>query len=260
MSRVTAQDVSNWLILGARNGATAGLTRADPAPESMIVEPQTEAREPLFNVPGPALVVVLSIVASYALEALTGPDAAVAALGFSPADLDHGLWWRTVTIMFVHAGWAHAITNAVSALAFGPPVARALGSGVRGALLFFAFYLVCGVLSSLAYAVMHLHGTDIGVGASGAVSGLMGASSRMLGPRRGPLASIFSRPALSIGAGWVLTNAILSVTGVTPFQPGVRILWEAHIGGFLAGLLLIGFFVRLASPADPWSSDRTDVT
>lgn len=219
------------------------------------MDPQSNGREPLFNAPWPALVVVVSILGSYALEARPGGEALMSALAFAPADLDQGRWLHIVTVLFVHGGWAHAIVNALSALAFGSPVARATGTGPRGALLFFIFYLVCGALSSLSYAALHLHDAVPVVGASGAVSGLMGAASRMLGPRRTMVGPIFSRPVMSLGFGWILVNAILAVTGVTPLMAGARIAWEAHIGGFIVGVLLIGPFVRLAGP-----SDRADVT
>src|SRR6185295_11159369 len=107
-------------------------------------------------------------------------------------------WPRMVSMMFVHGGWAHAIMNALAALAFGPPVARLLGSDLRGAALFFLFYLVCGVLANLGYSLLHLGSIDPVVGASGAVSGLMGAATRLFGREQG-LSPILSRPVLSLG-------------------------------------------------------------
>ena len=99
------------------------------------------------------MVVVAAILGSYVLQSLVG---AGPELGFAPADLDHGHWSSLITMMFVHGGWLHAITNALAAFAFGPPVARLLGGGVRGAAVFFGFYLVCGVLANLGYAALHL--------------------------------------------------------------------------------------------------------
>ncbi len=134
--------------------------------------------------------------------------------------------------------------NALGALAFGAPVARLMGSGARGALGFFAFYLLSAALSSLGYAVLHLHDVNPVVGASGAVSGLMGAASRLFG-RGDQLAPIWSRPVISLGASWVIVNTLMAVFGATPFMPGAMIAWEAHIAGFLAGVLLIGPTARL---------------
>ena len=205
-------------------------------------------REPIINAPWPAVAVVLAILGSYAWQAwFAGGDAAIGALGFAPADLDRGRWQGLITVMFAHGGWTHAIMNALGALAFGPPVARLMGSSPRGALAFFAFYLVCGVLSTLGYAVMHLHAVEPVVGASGAVSGLMGAAARLF-DRGDQLAPVTSRAVLSVGLGWIVANALLAVFGAAPLTGGGRIAWEAHIAGFVLGVLLVGPFARLAGP------------
>lgn len=224
----------------------------------MDQQPEAERREPLFNAPLPSLILVAVILGSYAWESIWGGDAVISALAFAPVDLDQGRWLPVLTVMFVHGGWAHAIINALGALAFGPPVARAMGPRPRGVALFFIFYLVCGVLSTLAYAVMHLHDPEQVVGASGAISGLMGAASRMLGPSWAGLSPIVSRPVISIGFGWVLVNLLMVTTGATPFMAGARVAWEAHIAGFICGVLLAGPFVRLAAPDIPM--DRADLT
>lgn len=201
-------------------------------------------REPLLNAPWPSLVVVGAILISYAWQVtLGGGDAAALRLGFAPADLDQGRWSSLITVLFVHGAWAHAIMNAVAALAFGPPVARLLGENARGVAAFFGFYLLCGVVSCLGYAVLHLHDPAPVIGASGAVSGLMGGASRLLGggDRLWP---IRSRPVISLGLGWAAANAVLAVFSVTPFMPQAKIAWEAHIAGYVFGLLLIGPLAR----------------
>ena len=198
------------------------------------------AREPLLNAPWPSLAVVAAILLSYAWQVtLGGGEAAALNLGFAPADLDHGRWSGLITVLFVHGAWAHAIMNAVAALAFGPPVARLLGGNARGILAFFGFYLLCGVVSCLGYAALHLHDPEPVIGASGAVSGLMGGASRLLagGDRLSPLRS---KPVISLGLGWAAANAVLAVFSVTPFMPDAKIAWEAHIAGYVFGLLLIG--------------------
>ena len=70
--------------------------------------------------------------------------------------------------------------NSVAALAFGPPIARLMGTNARGAAAFFAFYLVCGALSGLGFVLLNPHNPGVLVGASGAVSGLLGAASRLI--------------------------------------------------------------------------------
>jgi membrane associated rhomboid family serine protease len=204
------------------------------------------AHEPLFNAPWPSLLAVAAIVGSYAWQsAVMSDDAAALAMGFAPADLGLGRWGRLFSMMFVHAGWTHAIMNALGALAFGPPVARLFGTQFRGAALFILFYLACGVLANLGYAAVHPGAAVPVVGASGAVSGLMGAATRLFGRERG-LSPILSQPVLSLGGGWVAVNLLLALFNVTPLMPGARIAWEAHVAGLLAGLLLIGPFWRLS--------------
>jgi membrane associated rhomboid family serine protease len=204
------------------------------------------AREPMFNAPWPALAIVAAILVGYALQAAFAPgDAGVQAWGFAPSDLDHGRWTGLITVMFVHGGWPHALMNALAALAFGPPVARLMGPGPKGPALYFLFYLTCGVIATLGYTAVHLHSDEPMVGASGAIAGLMGAAARLLGPEARPIAPVFSRPVISMGSAWLAVNALMAVFG-GPFMEGARVAWEAHIAGFVAGVLLLGPFARLA--------------
>jgi membrane associated rhomboid family serine protease len=203
------------------------------------------AREPLLNAPWASLVVVAAILLSYLLQSrLADGEGIILAWGFSPATLDQGRWSTLFTMMFLHGGWTHAITNAAGALAFGPPVARLLGDRAKGVIGFFAFYLLCGALACLGYAALNAHDPVPLIGASGAVSGLMGGASRLLG-QDGRLAPIWSRGAVSLGLAYIVVNALLALTGVTPLMPGAKIGWEAHIVGFLAGLVLVGPFARV---------------
>src|SRR4051812_692328 len=116
---------------------------------------QRPVREPMFNAPWPVTVVVVAIVGAYALQVLWGADAAVDRFGLHPALLWRGDFGALIAMLFLHGGWPHAIMNALAALAFGAPVARFLGTGPRGGAAFFAFYVLCGVLSGVGYAAMH---------------------------------------------------------------------------------------------------------
>ncbi|GAA0642967.1 rhomboid family intramembrane serine protease [Brevundimonas lenta] len=172
-------------------------------------------------------------------------------LAFRPASLTDGQWWPGVlTAMFLHAGWVHVSMNAVGALAFAPPVAR-LGSGLRGALGFLLFYIVCGVVAALGYGLIHLESQDIMVGASGAVFGLLGAAIRLLGRRDGTLRPLTDRRTLTTATALMVVNALIGLIGFVPGGEAAGIAWEAHAFGFLFGFLTIGLWTRLFGPPRP---------
>jgi len=209
----------------------------DPTPE-----PRPK-REPVFNAPLSALVLVALIVGGYALQTRFSMQAVVETMAFSPQGLAQGRWPTLFTALFVHGGWGHALINAAFALAFATPVARYVGDGPLGMVVFFSFYLLCGVLSSLGYAALHPGQAEPLVGASGAVSGLMGAASRLI-DGRGRVGRIFSSPVLGMGGAWLAVNLLVGLLGggFFPGTGGAAIAWEAHVAGFFAGVLLIGVF------------------
>jgi membrane associated rhomboid family serine protease len=203
-----------------------------------------EAAEPAVRAPLPALLLAASFLVLYAVQ-LTAPDpdTPIARFGFSPAELAEGRWTGLVTALFVHGGWAHAFLNALGCLAFGAPVARLFGAG-KGVVAFFAFFLVCGALASLGYAALHWGAPHVLIGASGAVSGLMGAASRLLDRRFG-LAPFTSRTVVSMALAWLFVNAVVALVGVGGVAGDAPIAWEAHLVGYAAGLILVGPVVRL---------------
>ncbi len=226
--------------------------RPEPQPQPWSGGPpprpdERPAHEPVFNAPWQAVAVVVLIVGGYALQRLFPVDAVLSAYAFAPVNLVPGRWETLITSIFLHGSWAHAMMNGAFALAFSAPLARLFGPKVEGALLFFAFYVLAGVLANLGYAAVHPGGQGLVVGASGAVSGLMGATSRILGGAEGRPGRIFSPPVLGMGGGWLAINLIIAVFGGS-FMPGTGnagVAWEAHVAGFVVGVLLIGPFARL---------------
>ena len=153
-----------------------------------------------------------------------------------------------VSSIFLHGSWAHALMNAGAALAFGTPVARYFGLGPRGVFVFTIFYLLCGGLASLGYGLSNMQGTALMVGASGAVSGLVGGATRLMGGGGEP--GPFLHPTvISMSIGWIAVNLLLAVVGFAPGLGNAGVAWEAHIFGYVAGLLLVGLFGRVARPA-----------
>ena len=204
------------------------------------------AKEPLFNAPWQAVAVTVLIVVGYGVQTLFPADAVLSAYAFAPTNLAPGRWETVITAIFLHGSWAHALMNGAFALAFATPVARFFGPKLEGALLFFGFYILAGVLANLGYAALHLGSHEPLVGASGAVSGFMGASARLIGGR-GRVGPTFSRPVLALGGGWIAVNLIIAVVGGS-FFPGAGaagVAWEAHLAGFAVGVLLIGPLGRL---------------
>ena len=204
-----------------------------------------QQREPPFRGPWPVWTIAGLILASYAVQSFfLDVNTAARVYGLTPAELARGRWTPLFTALFIHGSWAHAGMNALGALAFGAPTARILGLGVRGGVAFFLLYLTCGVLSSLGYAAFHWHDLMPLAGASGAVSGLLGASTRLIEHRPG-LSPLASRTVVASTAAWI---AITMVMGLMHYAPGigdVQVAWEAHIAGYFAGLLLIQPWVAI---------------
>ncbi|MFI4934064.1 MAG: rhomboid family intramembrane serine protease [Caulobacterales bacterium] len=207
------------------------------------------AREPLINAPWTILTLCLGLVALYVAQGLLLSDSQVKQLALSPATLRAGDWQGLFTSLFLHGSWPHVLMNSVAVLAFGPPVARLMGTGARGAPTFALFYLTCGVIAGLGYVVLNLNDAQPLVGASGAISGLLGAASRLI-QGRGRIGPIFGSTVLGMGAAWIIVNVILGVSGLTPGANGMTVAWQAHVVGYIAGVLLIGPFARLAGAQD----------
>ena len=166
-----------------------------------------------------------------------------------PAELDVVPAWATVfTSMFMHGSWMHLIGNMLYLWIFGNNVEDAMGH-VR----FVIFYLLCGFTAFLAQSLPDPQSTFPMVGASGAISGVLGAYL-MLYPHARILVviplGIFLYPT-RLPAGWVLAfwfllQILSSALAGNQQQGGVA--FGAHIGGFVTGLVLIPFFKHKSHP------------
>ena len=164
--------------------------------------------------------------------------------GQLPPDLSLVAPWMTIfTSMFMHGGWMHLIGNMLYLWIFGDNVEDAMGHG-----RFVVFYLVCGVAAVFAQALPEPTSTVPMVGASGAISGVLGAYL-LLYPHAHVLVVIpfgFYFHPMRIPAGLVLVLwfglQLLSNLMAQPGQGGVA--FRAHIGGFVAGMILIAIFKR----------------
>lgn len=140
-----------------------------------------------------------------------------------------------LTYMFLHGDWIHLIGNMLFLWVFGDNVEDAMGH-----LRFLVFYLVCGVFAGLTHALMMPGSPDALIGASGAVSGVISAYL-MLHPRvRVWVLALKFIPlrisaALALGL-WIVFQVVMLFV---PQIPGAATAWWAHIGGLVAGAVLI---------------------
>jgi membrane associated rhomboid family serine protease len=160
-----------------------------------------------------------------------------------------------VTSMFLHGGFLHIAGNMLYLWIFGNNVEDSMGH-----IRFIVFYLCCGIIASYTHALANAASTVPMIGASGAVSGVLGAYL-LLYPRARVLTLIafglyirtVEVPAMFVLGFWFVLqflNALLSA------GTGGGVAWYAHIGGFVAGILLIGIFKRRGVPW--WSRKRDD--
>ena len=167
-----------------------------------------------------------------------------------------------ITHQFLHGGWWHLGLNTLGLVLFGTGVARRLGAdgavpgaaGTANRVVFLAFFLACGVAGGLTYVLLEPGSARPLIGASGAVSGLMGAAMRFAlrrfapyGVGEGPLAPVLSAPILFVTVTYVATNAVAAFGIGLPGVPAGAIGWHAHIGGYLFGVLTFPFYDRLAT-------------
>ena len=189
----------------------------------------------------------------YQISLPVGPDktfvfqyGAIPALVFGQAGLPETdvaipAYATLITSMFLHGGWMHLIGNMLYLWVFGNNI-----EDVMGHTKYALFYLLCGVLAALSHAVTDPSSTVPMVGASGAISGVLGAYV-LLFPRARVLVLIPGLGLTKVAAGIVLGMWFvmqLFSGGMNIGGAGGGVAFFAHIGGFLAGMALIGLFKR----------------
>jgi membrane associated rhomboid family serine protease len=140
-----------------------------------------------------------------------------------------------LTYMFVHGSWMHLLTNMLFLWVFADNVEDAFGH-----VSFALFYLICGALAAGAHVMIAPTSQAPLIGASGAVSGVLGAYI-MLYPRARVLMLMFIPIPIRISAIWVLGIwFVIQVYSLLQAGGGgaVEVAWWAHIGGFLGGMAL----------------------
>ena len=242
---------------------------SDPEHESPELPPAM-AHEPILTLPG-ALTAYVLLIAIIHLRVLLPPDLenwTVDVFGFIPKRYDSTLLnldfpggsgakvWTFVTYSLLHANLTHIIFNVLWLLPFGSALARRFG-----AFRFFLFMAVTAAAGALAHLVTHEHEMAPMIGASASVSGTMAAAIRFafvqgsfLSFNRGDADAAARVPALSLSralrdprvlgflAVWFGVNIIFGIGSLAVGIDGASVAWQAHIGGFFAGLFLFSLF------------------
>jgi len=213
----------------------------------MTADHSQPLRQPERGLPPVVGLLAAILVAAHALRVIQSEEAqawliytfAIIPLRFAPGS-EFGFsgvlepLWPFIGHAFLHAGWLHLALNALFLLQGGVPVARGLGEGRAGGGRFALLCAGSAAAGGLAFLLANAGTGNEAVGASGAVCGVFGAY--FIGARgdwRASLADPQVRAGIAVFLGINVGIAALARgTGVLP------IAWEAHLGGFLAGLLL----------------------
>lgn len=225
---------------------------------------QPPAREPYFTLPA-MLVIAMSvlIVALHGLTYLLSNEENVTLLYdfglaprrfFAPAGSEHAypdILSQLVTLVstaLLHGDWIHVALNAMMLWQFGMRPARALGHGIAGAGKWMLLFVVSIAAGSLVYLMLQGVNGGVAVGASGGTCGLI-AADFLIG-RDGRIRSPLSRPFLLLTLYFALLN--LALVYLVPLVLPFDVSWEAHLGGYLAGvamMLILGPKARTAEAA-----------
>jgi membrane associated rhomboid family serine protease len=229
------------------------------------------AREPIFNIPAVLLasLAVLTLIHLGRIWLLSQQENVEFLLRFAfiparydtnilPGEVWPGGWaadiWTFVTYALIHGDWMHLGFNAVWLVAFGTPLARRFGP-VR----FLGFCAATAATGALAHLATHFGQVVPMVGASASISGAMAAAMRFAFQRGGPLRfggseESYKVPALPLGdalrdtrvlafiAVWFGLNLLFGMGSISITGDDQTVAWQAHVGGFVGGLLLFGFF------------------
>jgi membrane associated rhomboid family serine protease len=238
------------------------------------VPPVNQRSEPMFNVPPAVIATVAVLLLVHLLRTLFLTDAEdlhfLLTFAFIPARYDTDLvvggsfpggfgadLWTFFTYAFLHADLLHIGINLAWLLPFGSALARRFGTW-----RYVTFMLVVAAAGAFAHLLSHPGAMVPMIGASAAISGAMAAALRFVFQKGGPLglwrgdsdgaayrvpaASLMSTlrdPRFLIFLGvWIGLNALFGLGSVSMIGEGQEIAWQAHIGGFVAGLLLFNAF------------------
>lgn len=240
--------------------------------------PEARKREPVFNLPPVITAIAALVIAVHVLRQFVSQETDLKILlwtAFLPARYSdvpvlNGLLpggiaadaWTFFTYALLHGDALHLGVNLIWFLAFGSAVAWRFGS-----LRFIAFSMVTAAAGALVHLVTHLGDVAPLVGASAAISGAMAAAVRFAFEFGGPLGAwrnsgpeafrvpasplltaLRNRQVLVFLGVWFLLNLLFGATSAAGNLSEGSVAWQAHIGGFVAGLLLFPLFDPVRQP------------
>jgi membrane associated rhomboid family serine protease len=163
--------------------------------------------------------------------------------------------YSLITSMFLHGGWFHLIGNMWFLWVFGSHVEDALGSAK-----FAIFYLLSGIAAGTVQLLLNLGSTVPTIGASGAIAGVMGAYL-ILFPRSRVVTLVFiivfittvELPAAFMLIYWFAIQLLSGLASFSSFTDQGGVAWFAHVGGFIAGILLVRVFIGTRPRYSYWT-------
>ena len=246
----------------------------------MTEQSAANPREPIFNLPAPIVATVAVLVLVHVARILLLTDEQdvdfVLTFGFIPARYGSEVaigpllggfgadLWTFFTYAFIHADWTHLGLNLAWLIPLGSAVARRFG-----AWRYTLFMLTTAAVGAMTHLATHLGAVEPMIGASAAISGAMAAAMRFVFQRGGrigffrdsadaarlpvqPLRATLLDPRfLLFLATWIGLNALFG-SGTITFgaEAGQEIAWQAHVGGFFAGLFLFKAFDPAHTPPE----------
>jgi membrane associated rhomboid family serine protease len=245
--------------------------------ETRVIPTEPPSHEPIFNVHRTVLALLALLAVIHVGRSFLSPENdlwLVLAGAFIPgrygpmgAELPGGeaaLYTSPFTHMLLHGDWRHLAFNSAWLLAFGGAIAARTDT-----LRFALFFLLCGLGGAAAFYAANVDLMQPMIGASGAISGLMGAAMRFLFPaldsggfrrlREAPrsvrlmsLSETLTDRRMLTASGVLVVLNVLTIVGFGGAQNSGGIAWEAHLGGYLIGVLTYGFFDNVSRIEDEY--------
>lgn len=243
--------------------------------ETSVIPTVPPGPEPIFNVPRTVSVMLVALVAVHAVRLLLPAEDDLWLLlagafipgryGPEAGELPGGelaLLTSPFTHMLLHGDWLHLAFNSAWLLVFGGAIAARAGTA-----RFLLFFVLCGLGGAVAFYVANVGLMQPMIGASGAISGLMGATMRFLLPaldeggfrrmREAPrslrlmsLGEALTDRRLLVASAILVVLNLLTIIGFGGAQNSGGIAWEAHLGGYLIGVFTYGLFDDVSSGED----------